>query len=690
LKLWIPDREDEVTAAHVLGALNLQAPGLEAVRAAMEQGNERQAGRALVRHFYERKDVRFLFDYRGQPLQKIDPNDSPYSWQSSLGLSGDLQEFMLYVGRKMMENVYVLPGKGRGEHALGARFETMPHFRFPEDLARSHRHTLDMFVRGQFFESLAVLYHEDGDPRVAEKFREVLQVFFKTYPLNVEHGGPDTGRFMTSEDRDVMSAGWLTIVLLSLFYTELPYTLPEDETFDLLRHIWFYAMQFRRFDGDRFRSHNHHMFERGLVPFILSLLLPEFPEIAAMREHGREVVSRHVHEDFGSHGQYSEHSIAYWSGAAIGEMLSRGMSLGNLNGVPMLDEEGTRNVDRSLFALAMASAPGERFPTLGDNRGPMIDPILSLGVRMTGNETCKQLLRLRQGEEGTGPEVLDFCDNVTGFVTSRNRWGADGNFFLMSLKENCGYSGHNHMDMLSLFIHLRGEELIGEPYTGKLYHTVRHASEHRGFMYNMSSHNTVLAYGEPIQPDRCYANKWGVLRPDVKLEEQEIAPDYLYLRARHDAYTHCSHQRAVLFVREKGWWIRDALLRGNRQEADHRQRWFFTPGTALTQLSSHALLVEGSRSRMLMAWQESPRFSLELWRPDFLCPEIFPSVDALGMALDVHFGIHPKSDSLIVPLQLLLLDVTGRELPEEAELSALFKEAPDLSHAQLSAQITAL
>lgn len=37
-------------------------------------------------------------------------------------------------------------------------------------------------------------------------------------------------------------------------------------------------------------------------------------------------------------------------------------------------------------------------------------------------------------------------------------------------------------------------------------------SELRGYMYNMTSHNTVLAHGEPVLPDCVYANKWGVYR----------------------------------------------------------------------------------------------------------------------------------------------------------------------------------
>ena len=49
-------------------------------------------------------------------------------------------------------------------------------------------------------------------------------------------------------------------------------------------------------------------------------------------------------------------------------------------------------------------------------------------------------------------------------------------------------------------------------------------SELRGYMYNMTSHNTVLAHGEPVLPDCVYANKWGVYRPDTPVTEYWTDP----------------------------------------------------------------------------------------------------------------------------------------------------------------------
>ena len=124
----------------------------------------------------------------------------------------------------------------------------------------------DMIVRGQFFEYLAVLYHETGDPKVLDSFEEVLQVFFQTYPLQIVNCSPSTDRFQYTEDRDVMSAGWLSVVYTGLFYTRVPYEISTDLAFEILKRIWFLGIQFRRFDEDGYRPYNHHMWERGLVP----------------------------------------------------------------------------------------------------------------------------------------------------------------------------------------------------------------------------------------------------------------------------------------------------------------------------------------------------------------------------------------------------------------------------------------
>ena len=235
-----------------------------------------------------------------------------------------------------------------------------------------------------------------------------------------------------------------------------------------------------------------------------------------MTKRGASIICQHIKDDFNEAGGYSEHSIPYWGGAALCEMIYRGVHLANLNGRPLLDEESAKRLALTFEALARISSPHLRYSSLGDNGGPMVDPILTIGAKTMGSASCSQVLAVREGQlcEADCTVPLDYADDRCGFASCRSSFGKNANFMLMSAKTDCRDSGHNHMDMLSLFISFRGQEFIGEPFARTLYHNVTMASPQRGYMYNMGSHNTVLAYGKPVQPDEMYANKWGVYRPD--------------------------------------------------------------------------------------------------------------------------------------------------------------------------------
>lgn len=668
--LTIPSKERDVTDNDLFSALSLSYPGLSAVRFALEAGNTHLAKKELVRYFQTRTNVTYYYDYRCLPLKAMDTDSNPQLFQAALGLKGSLKEFCLYAGQKMMEHVYVRPG-GELEIDLGTDYENLPHFNVKEDLGKKHRTILDIFSRGQFFEYLTVLYHETGDPEVLVRFEETLQMFWDHYALDLEFTSPDISHFSHTEDRDVMSTGFLSLCYLSLFYTRIPYEISTEMAFGIIKRIWYLGIQFRRFDTDTYRKFNHHMWERGLVPFMLAVMLPEFPELGTMKERGCEVVRQHVLDDFNEAGGYSEHSIAYWCGAALGEMISNGIYLGRLNHTSLLNENSTQRIQSSYNILAGIAPPHNRFPSLGDNGGPDVNRILSNGAYRAGNHSCRQLLEYRLGQTMDIPKIpLDYCHDKSGFFCTRSSFSADANYALMSAKIDCGDTGHNHMDMLSLFISMRGQELIGEPHARQLYHSVRAGSPERGYMYNMTSHNTVLVYGNPVQDDRFYALKWGVLRPDSPIEHFSSVEEGCFVSAYHDAYTFCRHTRKILACREKGFFIHDCIRGGDRLPEAHIQRWNLFPDVSCRQFDHRSVLLEKNGFMTLFLWNGAP--SLHIWQKEDLCPEIVKDRNLLSTIIDVRFMPVIDSESGIGPVSqsLLILDVTDG-IPAITDLDGL-------------------
>ena len=97
LMLQIPTEELLVTDEDVFAAFQLDTPELKPVQTALDHGNQELAKKLLIQHMETRRSPQFLYDYRSLPLTPIDTDTCPYSFQSSLGLCGNLKDFCLHV-----------------------------------------------------------------------------------------------------------------------------------------------------------------------------------------------------------------------------------------------------------------------------------------------------------------------------------------------------------------------------------------------------------------------------------------------------------------------------------------------------------------------------------------------------------------------------------------------------------------
>ena len=135
--LQIPTEELLVTDEDVFAAFQLDTPELKPVQTALDHGNQELAKKLLVQHMEKRSSPQFLYDYRSLPLTSIDTDTCPYSFQSSLGLRGNLKDFCLYVAHRLMDDhIYILPGNRKRQVDLGKNWEHMIHFNFNEDMGK--------------------------------------------------------------------------------------------------------------------------------------------------------------------------------------------------------------------------------------------------------------------------------------------------------------------------------------------------------------------------------------------------------------------------------------------------------------------------------------------------------------------------------------------------------------------------
>lgn len=656
----IPTDEKNITDEQVWNAFDLNYSGMEAVKEALLCQDHKKAKSELVAYFHKRKHVSFHFDYRGVPVIPIGEEEIPYIFQAAVGDGKDLKRFCLHAGQQMMHEIYTLPQNKGTSIFLGKHLETAPHFNCFTDSGKKSRTPSNMFTRGQWMEYLFFLYQETGDQAAADQFRRLLYQFWEQYPLVIEDTQKDAHHFQYTEDRTVMSVGFLALTYLELLYTEMTYAAGEDTVFDIIKHVWFLVIQFRRFDEDEYHPFNHHLWERGLVPFIFGVMFPEIPEFAVRKQAAASIICRHIKEDINLHGGYNEHSIGYWSGAVLGEMLFRGLDLAKRNQETLLDIDAEKRLERTFHALISIAPPNETYPSIGDSGGTNVETVLRLGNAMLQGKVYQELLNHRNGVPADLSDLsCYYSDDHVGFTCAKTDYSRNATYMLISTKVNCGFSGHNHMDMLSIVISIRGKEIITEPYAKDMYPRIRSGSAERGYHYNMTSHNTVLAYGSPMQPDMMYAQQYGNFRPDSPVTAFRIDPNGMYMEAKHNGYSFCTHCRSVLFSKHGAMLIHDKIWPGKRIEKDHIQRWHLARECDCRLIDPNMVLIVRENITLLLIWDHVKW--IHIWKNDaLLCQEMYSDEKELGYIIDAGF-FEPDTDSFEKAgshVQLMILDIT--------------------------------
>lgn len=597
-----PFDERKITDKDFFNAMDLNGHGLGAVRRAVRAGDLSAARRATVAYFRRRRRPRWFFDLRGATRDQV---------REVFG-AGCRQH--LECARAMLKNRLLLGPEITVN--LGRRLN------WHQRELQEHNSTSLRFKRMPYLRSLGVAYLTTGRKNFIEKYVEVLDRYLREWPLVWENRGPGAYIVQNNPVQEAMSTAVRAMLWIELLYTDVSYDplVPIDLTFRMIRSIWFTAWQYRRFDTDGFGPYNHHLFERGTMPFQFALMLPEFPAIRPLLARGRKVTAEHLARDFSPDGGYGEHSMAYAASATLVGMYARTMTLGQLNGKRLLGKAPEGRLRRAFEATAGLAMPQGVMPDIGDGGGSPAGPILRTGEDVLKSRTCAAVRRALKLERGRTKSrdlpPLSIHFKGGGYVAGRDAWRTDANYFIMS-SNSWTRSGHAHHYMLSLILSIGGETMIGEP-AAKIY-TVTNTGRYkgtalRGHLYNMTSHNTVLANAKPIREDRYFARDWGTFPLPVEVQAFEPGKRSLYVRAAHNGYGYCRHQREVLFAHGAGWLVADRILGAAPVKPAHIQRWHFEGGVEVTRLDRRALLAVRGRSRLLCVWPDVKGALLKLVR----------------------------------------------------------------------------
>ena len=153
------------------------------------------------------------------------------------------------------------------------------------------------------------------------------------------------------------------------------------------------------------------------------------------------------------------------------------------------------------------------------------------------------------------------------------------------------------MDLLSLFVNIHGQEMIGNLMQEAFTILRRGLAVSRGYMYNMESHNTtfLVSWGTDTAGYDLYL-QMGSYPPGYPVTQFETEKEGCYAEAYHDAYTHCRHTIKFCPAEAKGFLIQDEVL-GNRMQKPNVQRWHLFLTWNARKIGEHAVLLEKNGAR---------------------------------------------------------------------------------------------
>jgi len=453
--------------------------------------------------------------------------------------------------------------------------------------------------RHQYFVTLGQAYWLTGDERYAQTFITHLSSWMDQNP-------PSLGiNWASSLEIALRSISWLWAFY---FFKGSP-AVTSGLFLQMLKFLYLQARHIEIYLSTYF-SPNTHLTGEGLGLFYLGTLLPEFHSAARWRETGRKILleqlPRHVRPD----GVYFEQSSYYHRYTT--DFYTHFYILLLANRYP-ISAKLELTLKLLLDHLMYITRPDGTTPLFGDDDGGkllMVDgrpandfrAALSTGAvlfgrsdyRYVAGEVAEETLWLL-GAKGVGdfdliesrqPEFESVAFQHGGYYVMRDGWSKTSNYLLF----DCGPHGevcgaHAHADALSFDLSVRGRPVLVDPGT----FTYTGSKEARDWFRSSPAHNTLTVDGESSSVSEGPFSWKTIAR--AQLLAWISRPRFDYVEAEHDGYKRLvepvCYQRAILFLKNDYWLIRDRVKSGGDHSYD---LWFhFSTTQNVRSLSDNAL-----------------------------------------------------------------------------------------------------
>ena len=462
--------------------------------------------------------------------------------------------------------------------------------------------------RHQYFATLGRAYWLTRDERYAEVFASHLESWMDENP-------PKFGiNWSSSLEVSFRAISWLWAFH---FFKDSPH-LSTALYLRALKYLYLHARHLETYLSTYF-SPNTHLTGEALGLYYLGTLLPEFRRAARWRETGLKVLATALDFQVRPDGVYFEQASYYHRYTT--DFYTHLYLLSKINCQP-LEAKLCEKLQSLLDHLMYLTRPDGTTPLFGDDDGGrlmLLDERPANDFRSTLAAAAAIFQRgdyKYVAEEATeetlwlvGPAGLKAFDKLKaeppadeshafregGYFVMRDGWTKTSNYLLVDCgphgAANCG---HAHADALSIEVAARGRTLLVDPGT----YTYTGSAEMRDLFRSSMAHNTLSVDNESSSVSAGPFHWKHVAQATLNAWHSHAYFDYF--EGAHDGYERLAqpvtHQRSLLFLKNRYWLVRDRLTSEGRHQYD--LRFHFSPD------ASPLMDVEGKRSAVLESWSE--------------------------------------------------------------------------------------
>lgn len=500
-----------LTDEGLFGELDLELPGLSAVKAAVQANDYAAAKTELLAYFRSRTE----------PWHPFDPEIQPDPTHDRTGAD-----------------------RICAHHIQNQQLPEIFDWRINPIGYLEWMHALN---RHGWFSTLIDAYAKTRDEKYAAKLDYFLRTWMDQNPEPVDHNGGGDPAWETLSTSSRPRHTWMRI-----WYAlkDAPSFRPETRI-DMLKSLWAHAEHLTRYEGYR----NNWFIVESEVIAMLGVMLPEFKRAETWKTRGYERLSEAIAEQVWPDGAQYEISAGYHAMSGSGFELP--YQLAANNGLPV-DPLLRKRLEKMYEYTAYTSRPDFSHPSLNDSGGVG-------GGRVSwaakgGDLFNRDDLRWvgTSGKKGSPPQIASRAFPDAGIYVFRSDWSPDAHYLIFDAG---AYSAaHQHEDKLSFELCAGADPLIVDPGIASYMR-----DPWTDYYKHTRAHNTVLIDegGQKCRQSQTWAQWVRSVRGENAIQ---LGQGLDYAISSYDAGYEgvpdadgLVHRRAIVFVRNKYYLLFDRV-----------------------------------------------------------------------------------------------------------------------------------